>query len=447
MSDAAGTTERKNHHQRDAVQTRKPSKAATTSGAEANEDPETQLAGKVLVKEKQRAKGMSIVKQPNFYTDRRITAAEFQRRHTWLQKTRISVAQSKNRCRITNEVKFSETFKGLFSARFSSNGEVFAASFGTGAIQVTPPSFVPPSIWRTYISIKHLSILPFCQVRNGETAELKATLRSSMETSFPVVCCRFNPSRKDIFYASSACGNIFLCTTSTYEFSRFIAEPKNEINTIDVNLTGEHLVSAGKDTAIRLYDAENGKLITVYRKNAADLLEDKVNKYHRMRVYAAKFHHGQPDVFVTGGWDDTVRIWDSRASSGSVRVIKGPHICGDAIDIKDSRILTGSWVVSGSLQLWDMTSGKLIETINPQNRPTTLDGEFLYTVQFFDGDPYGETVLCGGSGTNAVEVVSLKDKKVVGSFQVNKAIVALDSNQTTIVFGGMESVIRIADYS
>lgn len=76
------------------------------------------------------------MKQPNFYTDRRITAAEFQRRHTWLQKTRISVSQSKNRCRITNEVKFSETFNGLYNARFSPNGEVFAASFGTGCIQV-----------------------------------------------------------------------------------------------------------------------------------------------------------------------------------------------------------------------------------------------------------------------------------------------------------------------
>nr|XP_046469677.1 guanine nucleotide-binding protein subunit beta-like [Neodiprion pinetum] len=416
MGDASTGKQHKHHHHKDgkipvaevAVQARKTSKGQTTSTVEPSD-----------AKDKQRAKGVSIVKQPNFYTDRRITAAEFQRRHTWLQKTRISVSQSKNRCRITNEVKFPETFNGLYSARFSPNGEVFAASFGTGGIQV----------------------------RNGETGDLKATLRSSMESSFPVMCCRFNPSRTEIFYASSACGNIFACTTNTYEFSRFIVEPKNEINTIDVNITGEHLVSAGKDAAIRLYDIETTKMISNYRKNAADVLEDKVNKYHRMRVFAVRFHHGQENVFISGGWDDTVRIWDTRASLGSVRVIKGPHICGDAIDARDSRILTGSWVVSGSLQLWDMTSGKLIETVSPQNRPTTLDGEFLYTVQFFDGDPYGDTVLCGGSGTSAVEVISLRDKKVMGSFHVNKAIVALDSNRSAIVFGGMESVIRLADYS
>lgn len=59
-----------------------------------------------------------------------------------------------------------------------------------------------------------------------------------------------------------------------------------------------------------------------------------------------------------------------------------------------------------------MTNGKLIETIVPENRPTTLDGEFLYAVQYFDGDPYGDHVLIGGSGTGAMEVINLKDKKV-----------------------------------
>ena len=69
-------------------------------------------------------------------------------------------------------------------------------------------------------------------------------------------------------------------------------------------------------------------------------------------------------------------------------------------------------MVRGSLQLWDMTSGKLIETIMPENRPTTLNGEFLYVVQYFDGDPYGDLVVVGGSGTGAVEVISLKEKRV-----------------------------------
>lgn len=74
----------------------------------------------------------------------------------------------------------------------------------------------------TVFRVKKSNFLFLDQLRSGETGELKATIRSSMETSFPVMCCRFNPSRREIFYASSACGNIFACTTNNYEFTRFI---------------------------------------------------------------------------------------------------------------------------------------------------------------------------------------------------------------------------------
>lgn len=41
------------------------------------------------------------------------------------------------------------------------------------------------------------------------------------------MCCRFHPIRDNIFYASGACGNIFMCTTDTNEFSRFIEGANN----------------------------------------------------------------------------------------------------------------------------------------------------------------------------------------------------------------------------
>ncbi|KAK0178423.1 hypothetical protein PV328_002372 [Microctonus aethiopoides] len=226
-----------------------------------------------------------------------------------------------------------------------------------------------------------------------------------------------------------------------------IAKSTNEVNAIDVSVKGNYIASGGKDAALRLYDAESAKLIHVYKRNDAEFIDDKIGRYHRMRIFAVKFHQSYPDLMITGGWDDTVRVWDRRVGTGSTLVIKGPHICGDAIDVKETQIITGSWVVRASLQLWDMTSGKLIDSILPKNRPTSLDGEFLYAVQYFDGDCYGDHVLTGGSGTSAVEVINLKEKKVVGNFEVHKAVMTLDSNKTSIIFGGMESVIRLADFS
>ncbi|XP_015175200.1 PREDICTED: WD repeat-containing protein 38-like [Polistes dominula] len=355
----------------------------------------------------------------DYLTERRISQAELDRRYTWLQQARLSMSSIKDRCRIIHEVRFPDTFNGLYSTRFSADGDIIVACFGTGSIQI----------------------------RSGETAQLKATLRSGMATSFPVMCCRFHPLKKNTFYASSACGNIFQCNTDNKELIRFISEPKNEVNTIDVSTEGSYLVTGGKDAAVRIYDSETGKPVLTYQKTDADMIHKKVTRFHRMRIFAARFHNIYTNLIITGGWDDTVRIWDIRDGGGSIRTIKGPHICGDAIDLRESHILTGSWVVRESLQVWDLMSAKLIETIKPRNRPTTLEGEFLYTVQYFDGDPYGDHILAGGSGTGAVEVISIKEQKVMGSFIVNKPAIALDSNGTTIVYGGMESVIRLGNYS
>ena len=60
---------------------------------------------------------------------------EMQRRHTWFKKTR-AVESAKIRTQITHEVRIPETFNGLYSARFSKDGDVIATTFGSGAIQV-----------------------------------------------------------------------------------------------------------------------------------------------------------------------------------------------------------------------------------------------------------------------------------------------------------------------
>lgn len=47
-------------------------------------------------------------------------------------------------------------------------------------------------------------------------------------------------------------------------------------------------------------------------------------------------------MLLSGGWDNNVKIWDLRTGA-AVRSIYGPYICGDALDIHDGYVLTGSW--------------------------------------------------------------------------------------------------------
>lgn len=106
--------------------------------------------------------------------------------------------------------------------------------------------------------------------------------------------------------------------------------------------------------------------------------------------------------------------------------------------------MTGSWAAENSLQLWDFRNTQLINTIIPINRPKSVAGEFPYCVQFFRGDLIGQTVVVGGSGTGSLEIVDTKEKKSNVSFKTSKAVLAIDSTSSHVVFGGMEDVIRIA---
>lgn len=49
-------------------------------------------------------------------------------------------------------------------------------------------------------------------------------------------------------------------------------------------------------------------------------------------MFSLKFNPMQPDIIISGGWDNTIQIWDTRVSY-AVRSIFGPHICGDAVGI------------------------------------------------------------------------------------------------------------------
>lgn len=147
-----------------------------------------------------------------------------------------------------------------------------------------------------------------------------------------------------------------------------IIEEKDEIACIDFNLDGTCLASVGKDYIVKLYDsnlnnsATLNRLTTTYGpsdgannnpgtssnkssifSNIASTLSSILmpslvtpnsSTSHTNRIQAVKFSNTSNDVFFTGGWDRSVKIWDKRTPNGFVNSINGPFICGsDAIDV------------------------------------------------------------------------------------------------------------------
>ena len=71
---------------------------------------------------------------------------------------------------------------------------------------------------------------------------------------------------------------------------------------------------------------------------------------HSNRVFSLKFCPDDENLLVSGGWDNTVQVWDIRVGH-SVRSIFGPHVAGDSVDVTGQTVLTGSWRPEKCLQV------------------------------------------------------------------------------------------------
>eukprot|EP00951_Prasinocladus_malaysianus_P049788 scaffold673637_cov60-Prasinocladus_malaysianus.AAC.1 len=77
--------------------------------------------------------------------------------------------------------------------------------------------------------------------------------------------------------------------------------------------------SAGSDRNIRVYDASKGQPSLELKSGGAGSLSirtsDGASTGHSNSVYALTWVPGQPDIVLSGGWDNTVHVWDCRTGT------------------------------------------------------------------------------------------------------------------------------------
>jgi hypothetical protein len=185
----------------------------------------------------------------------------------------------------------------------------------------------------------------------------------------------------------------------------------DQVYCLDMRVDGEAYAAAGKDKVVRIYDESTGAVQTTFRSGGYDVLG------HSNRVFAVKFHPGDPNTLVSGGWDNTVILWDVR-SGGPATSLFGPHICGDALDIYDHLLLAGSWRPDHQLQIFDLrmlkdnepavevpwtgvavgsgSSAALANRLAARGAPA-----LIYAAAF---SPSGTYIAAGGSGSNEAKL-------------------------------------------
>ncbi|XP_029452103.1 pre-mRNA-splicing factor PRP46-like [Rhinatrema bivittatum] len=290
-------------------------------------------------------------------------------------------------------VPLSKDFHSIYSLHFSPSGKQLAVGFGNGAIQIV----------------------------NMETGALESALCSGHRTRQAVTAMSYHPLSNKLLVAAGADGMISIYDIESTNVVSF-SEHGNEINALDFCLDGSVYATAGKDRHIRLYDSHTNEVLHVLEgpdiMNADDLT---LTSGHSRRIFALKFHPNEYHTFLTGGWDNSIKIWDKRMAKEARRVINGPHICGPSIDIKDNKVLTGSWVARNALQLWDYRSAQLEKNIPFPGK--LFHGEFLYAAKFCNKN----VVIAGGSGTYSACAVDHRTDQILGEVSLtNKTVQTLD---------------------
>ncbi|KAL0841881.1 hypothetical protein ABMA28_014117 [Loxostege sticticalis] len=296
-----------------------------------------------------------------------------------------------------------------------------------------------------YVVVGHSTGL--IQMRHGHTGVVLCTLRNIQFPPKPIYSLCFSRLDDKICYASSMDGNVYRIeipniTFSTDEIPKYCIRSDPGLECLNLQFYGApgmlnyaqpfisqrsaalsmgvtadetKMVVGYADTSIKVYDMETQEAEATFKvhKLRLQFIPKKLQRMHFGQVCAVRCHDQKPQMFATGAWDKTLRIWDVRCKVGCVMTFEGVDICSDSIDLNRDQCIAGSWQPTEALGVWDLVARKRLNIIRVQNRRPDVDGEYIYACRYWRSKKYnrkGKYAIIGGSGTSCVEVINLHNR-------------------------------------
>jgi WD40 repeat protein len=231
-------------------------------------------------------------------------------------------------------------------------------------------------------------------------------------------------------------GNVAVWSVVPLKSADVVAAAKeegNEIMTCAVAPGGmETIVTGGSDTTLRFYRVAEGGIECVRK------VEQGIDR------------HGQPtlgppakvmsSIFVdkntvlVGGWEASVLLYDLR--TGAVqRTFDGPRLTGDCLDVLDGCVLAASHRPKDQLQVFDLSSGKLLTSMAVDTLP--------FACRLFGRASKLGAWVAGTSSNSVFALDLLREKTVASVTDVPDALYALDvclTDPQKVCIGGARDV-------
>ncbi|KAJ2839147.1 hypothetical protein J3B02_006323, partial [Coemansia erecta] len=242
---------------------------------------------------------------------------------------------------------------------------------------------------------------------------------------------------------------------------------KGSVNSAIYDSSGEYILTGGQDKVIRLINAQTGKQIQEYEGQGwaiqglainkgsnrlvscgsgrsvvlwdieSGAIERKYSSGHSQRVDCVAIN-GEATVLVSGSFDKTVAVWDTRSMRNMPLQVMDDARDGIAsVVMTDTEIIAGS--VDGSVRTYDMRVGKLI---------TDFLGEPVVSLCVCPEGIEQKTAMAVACMDNTVLLIDRKYALVMGTFAGHKCEnyrIQCSTNGRLVASGSEDGYVYIWD--
>ncbi|CAB3984474.1 U3 small nucleolar RNA-associated 15 homolog [Paramuricea clavata] len=253
------------------------------------------------------------------------------------------------------------------------------------------------------------------QIYSSTTNEVKKTLSRFKETAYSG-CFRGDGK---LLVAGTEDNSVKVFDANSRVVLREFSGHTRAVHSTRFSLDGLHVISASDDCSVRLWNLSGENEIFAVTE-------------HKDYIRTSALNNSSKDIWLTGSYDHTVKMWDSRTQTSVMTVNHG-------YPVEDILVFPSGGLCASAghniVKIWDiLAGGRLVAAFsNHQKTITSL---------CFDGE---STRLLSASLDRHVKIYDVKDYKVVHSMHYPSPILSMgiSPNDKHIVVGMSDGLLSI----